>query len=81
VPIWFQKTSPTNKRKNGRNVCLDLLERIKNDENIFKHVIRGDESWIYEYDPETKQQISERHTSNSSHPKKARMSNPNPNPC
>jgi hypothetical protein len=34
----------TNKqKKNWRNVYLDLLERIKNDENIFKPVITGNE--------------------------------------
>ena len=45
----------TNKQKeNRRNVCLDLLKRIKNDENFFKRDITGDELWIFEYDPETK---------------------------
>jgi len=65
----------TNKQKeNQRNVCLDLLEHIKNDENFFKHVITGDESWIFEYDPKTKQQSLEWHTSNSPCQKKARIS-------
>ena len=65
----------TNKQKeNQRNVCLDLLECIKNDENFFKHVITGNESWIFEYDPKTKRQSLEWHTSNSPHPKKARIS-------
>jgi histone-lysine N-methyltransferase SETMAR len=65
----------TNEQKqNFRNVCLDFLEHTENDENVFKHVITGDESWISEYDPETKQQSSEWHTSNSRRPKKARMS-------
>ena len=32
----------TNEQKeNRRNVCLDLLERIENDKNFFKHVITG----------------------------------------
>jgi len=43
-----------NRRKNRGNVCLDLLERIENDINFFKHVITGDETWIFEYDPDTK---------------------------
>ena len=72
----------TNEQKeNRRNVCLDLLEHIKNDENLFRLVITGDESWIFECDPESKRQISEWHTSNSPCPKKARMSNRKPNPC
>jgi len=65
----------TNEQKeNRRNVCLNLLERIENDEKFFKHVITGDESWILEYDPATKRQNSEWHTSNSPRPKEARIS-------
>ena len=65
----------TNKQKeNRRNVCLDLLERIKNDKHFFKHVITDDELWIFECDPETKRQSLEWHTSNSPNPKKARIS-------
>ena len=39
----------------------------------FKHVITGDETWIFEYDPDKKRQSSEWHTSNSPRPKKSRM--------
>ena len=46
-----------NRRKNRGNVCLDLLERIENDKNVFKHVITGDKTWIFEYDPDTKRQV------------------------
>ena len=55
-------------------MCLDILERMENGGNFFKHVITGDESWIFEYDPETKRQSPEWQTSNSPRPKKARMS-------
>jgi len=55
-------------------MCLDILERIQNDENSFKYVITGDESWILEYDPATIQQSSEWHVSNSPRLKKAKMS-------
>jgi len=37
-------------------------------------VITGDETWIFEYDPETKRQSKEWHTSASPRPKKARRS-------
>ena len=39
----------TKEQKESRmNGCLDLLERIENDEKfLFKHVITGDESWIF----------------------------------
>jgi len=65
----------TNEQKEKqRNVCIELLERIEKDKSFFKHVITGDETWIFLYDPDTKRQSSEWQTSNSPHPKKARMS-------
>jgi len=36
-------------------------------------VITGDESWVFDYDPETKRQSEEWHTKSSPCPKKARM--------
>ena len=36
----------------------DNLEMVSDDENVLKKVITGDESWVYGYDPETKQQFS-----------------------
>jgi len=62
-----------NRRKTRRDVCLGLLERIENDKNVLKHVITGDETWIFEYDPDTKRRSSEWHTSNSPRPKKTKM--------
>jgi transposase len=56
------------------NVCVDLLERIANDQEFLNCVITGDESWIFEYDPETKRQSKEWHTAASPRPKKCRMS-------
>jgi len=50
-----------------------FLNASKMTKKFFKH-ITGDETWIVEYDPDTKQQSLEWHTSNSPRPKKARMS-------
>jgi len=55
-------------------VCLDILDRLEREPGFFSHIITGDESWILEYNPDTKQQSREWHTSNSPRPKKARMS-------
>ena len=51
-----------------------FLERIQRDRNFLKNVITDDETWIFEYDPETKMQSKEWHTSSSPRPKKARRS-------
>ncbi|CAN8013668.1 unnamed protein product, partial [Ixodes persulcatus] len=49
-------------------------ERYETDPEFSDRVITGDETWIFEYDPESKQQRSEWHTTKSRRPKKARMS-------
>jgi len=59
---------------NRKDVCLYLLERIQSDRNFLKNVITGDKSWISEYNPETKRQSKQWHTSASPRPKKVRRS-------
>jgi len=68
------KTLTIEQKDNRKDVCLHLLERIQSDRNFLKKVITGDETWISEYDPETKRQNKEWHTSASLRPKNARMS-------
>ena len=64
----------TEQKANRRDVCLDLLERLEREPEFFSPFITGDESWIFDYEPETKRQSREWHTANSPRPKKARMS-------
>jgi hypothetical protein len=39
--------------------CTELKEQAKSDLNFISIVITGDESWVFGYDPETKQQSSQ----------------------
>jgi hypothetical protein len=39
-------------------VCLELREKANEDPTFISRIITGDKSWIYGYDPETKQQSS-----------------------
>ena len=55
------KKLKTKQRANWRDVSLDLLDRLDREPEFFSHVITGDESWILEYDPETKRQSWEWH--------------------
>jgi len=55
-------------------VSREILDRVKSEPDFLQGVITGDETWIFEYDPTTKRQSSEWHTSESLRPKKARMS-------
>ena len=47
---------------------------VGDDENVLKKVITGDESWVYGYDPEAKQQSSQWKRPDELRPKKARQS-------
>ena len=48
-------------------ICQDLLER---QDDILGHVITGDETWVYQCDPETKRQSAQWKTAHSPRPKK-----------
>ena len=65
----------TTEQKDLRSeIAHDNLEMVNDDENVLKKVITGDESWVYGYDPETKQQYSQWKRPDEPRPKKARQS-------
>jgi hypothetical protein len=48
----------TNDQRQRRvNVCLQLQEKANEEPTFISMIIMGDKSWIYGYDPETKQQF------------------------
>jgi len=55
------------------NICAELRQFASDDETFLSRVITGDESWVYGYDPETKQQSSQWKSPTSPRPKKARQ--------
>ena len=53
----------TEEQKHRRiKICQDLLE---GQDDILGHVIASDETWVYQYHPETKQQSAQWKTANS----------------
>jgi hypothetical protein len=63
-----------NEQRDHRvQVCTELQQAVRHDPNFLSRVITGDESWVYNYDPETKQQSSQWKTPSSPWPKKARQ--------
>jgi len=55
------------------SVCRELKQQARDDPNFISIIITGDETWVYEYDPETKQQSSQWKLPNSLQPKKVRQ--------
>jgi hypothetical protein len=59
ISAMFVPSLLTDKQKQQRvSVCLELLDEVRNDQNFLSRVITGDETWVYYYGPETKQQSS-----------------------
>jgi len=52
----------TKEQKQRVTICEDLLER---QDDILGHVITGDETWVYLYNPEMKRQSAQWKTANS----------------
>lgn len=55
------------------NAARDLLDSLEIDGDFFCKIITGDESWCYEYGPETKKPFKQRKSTQSPRPKKARQ--------
>ena len=54
-------------------VCQDILEYLQTEPDLLQRVITGDESWIFEYDLETKHQSLQWKYLSLLRPKKARQ--------
>ena len=46
----------TDQRDHRVQVCTELQKAVRYNPNFLSRVITGDESWLYDYDLETKQQ-------------------------
>jgi len=53
-----------------QTIARDLFESSCEDVQFLKNIVTGDMSWIYGYDPETKQQLSQWKGPTSPRPKK-----------
>jgi translation initiation factor 2 alpha subunit (eIF-2alpha) len=51
---FVAKKLTIEKKDNRKDMYLHLLERFPSERNIFKNVMIGDETWIFEYDPKKK---------------------------
>jgi hypothetical protein len=57
-------------KERRKELCLDLLQRIKDEPDLVNSVITCDETWIFMYDPETKRQSMQWKSATSPRPKK-----------
>jgi len=62
-----------DQREQRQTIARDLCERSCEDVQFLKNTVTCDESWVYGYDPETKQQSSQWKGPTSPRPKKGRQ--------
>ena len=55
-------------------LCRELKQQARDDPIFISNIITGDETWVYGYDPETKQQSSQWNSPISQRPKKSASS-------
>jgi hypothetical protein len=63
-----------DQKLNKEEMCQNVLEKIEEDPDYLNSVIICDETWLFQYDPETKRQSMQWKTTHSPRPKTARMS-------
>jgi len=63
------------------SVCSELKQQARDNPIFISNVITGDETWVYGYDPETKQQLSQWKLPNSLWPKRVCQVCSNVSPC
>ena len=68
------KVLSDEQKERRKEICLGLLQRIENEPDLLNSIITCDETWVFTYDPETKQQSMQWKSTSSPRPKKARMS-------
>jgi hypothetical protein len=73
TPSLFPQLLANNQKQRHINMCLELWEKANEDSTFISGIITGDESWIYSYDPETKQQVSQWKSPQSPRAKKVRQ--------
>lgn len=70
----FVPHSLTPEQKKTRvDYCKDFISTSDNDSNFFKSIVTGDETWCFQYDPETKRQSMQWCSKGSPKPKKVRL--------
>ena len=53
-----------------KELCLDVLQRIENEPDLFNLIITCDETWVLTYDHETKRQSMQWNSKQSPRPKR-----------
>ena len=76
---FVRKLMNFDQKTRRMTIAQEMLNDVKDDPDLLKKVITGDESWVYGYDVETKAQSSQWKHTESQRPKKTRQARSNVN--
>jgi histone-lysine N-methyltransferase SETMAR len=68
------KNLSEDQKLDREEMCQKVLEKTEEDPDFLNSVITCDETWLFQYNPETKRQSMQWKTTHSQKPKNARMS-------
>jgi hypothetical protein len=66
------KNLSEDQKLNREEMCQNVLEKIEEDPDFLNSVVTCDETWLFQYNPETKRQSMQWKTTHSPRPKKGR---------
>jgi hypothetical protein len=70
-----------DKKLNREEICQNVLEKIEEDPDFLNSVVTCDETWLFQYDPQTKRQSMQWKTTYSPRPKMRECQNPRSRKC
>jgi histone-lysine N-methyltransferase SETMAR len=65
------KNMSEDQKLNSEEMCQNVLGKTEEDPDFLNSVVTCDETWLFQYDPDTKQQSMQWKTTQSPRPKKA----------
>ena len=68
---WVPKLLTVEQRNARLTISRSHLRRSRRDRTFLERIVAGDETWVYSWDPETKQQSAEWRSPDSPRPQKA----------
>jgi len=74
---FFPRVLTVEQKQQRLSISLELRDRAASDSSFLGNVVTGDETWVYDYDPETRVQSSQWKSPSSPRVKKARQSRSN----
>ena len=70
---FVTRVSTVEQKQQRLSISLELHDRAASDSSFLRNVITEDETWVYDYDPETRIQSSQWKSPSSPRVKKARQ--------